>query len=189
MSNGASSTGDDLAFSAQEQIDQACDEFEAAWKEGGRPRIEDRLTADQPRPVRLALLRELLNLELFWRKKRDEGGFKSHDGAIAAGLRLLRQQDEAEDARVLDGIRQCIDDMGIGRGRPAGRSLRTSAASSICPQRMTYRIILRRGQRRFAVILLRRDSQQPRFRQAQAPAGPAPNRCRLFRGTTAAIVR
>ncbi|MGO9922433.1 MAG: hypothetical protein ACLQIB_48020 [Isosphaeraceae bacterium] len=72
MSAGMSSTDDELSFSAQERIDQACDEFEAAWKDGRRPRIEEFLAVDQPRPERLALLRELLNIELFWRKKRDE---------------------------------------------------------------------------------------------------------------------
>jgi len=72
MSNGTSSTADELSFSAQERIDRACDDFEAAWKSSGRPRIEELLAANQPRPGRLALLRELLNLELFWRKKRDE---------------------------------------------------------------------------------------------------------------------
>ena len=32
---------------------------------------------------------------------------------------LLRQQEEAEVARVLEGIRQGLEDMRAGRGRPA----------------------------------------------------------------------
>ncbi len=72
MSAGMSNTGDELSFSAHERIDQACDESEAAWKDGEWPRIEEWLAADQPRPERLALLRELLNLDFFWRKKCEE---------------------------------------------------------------------------------------------------------------------
>ena len=34
-------------------------------------------------------------------------------------MRLLRQQEEAEEARVLEGIRQGLEDMRAGRGRPA----------------------------------------------------------------------
>jgi hypothetical protein len=38
---------------------------------------------------------------------------------IAAGVRLLRQQEEADEARTLEGIRQGLEDMRAGRGRPA----------------------------------------------------------------------
>ena len=41
------------------RVDEACDRFEAAWKAGRRPRIEDSL-AEVPEPGRPALLRELL---------------------------------------------------------------------------------------------------------------------------------
>src|SRR5262249_58116259 len=47
-------------------VDAACDRFEAAWRAGDRPRIEDFLggTTDSRRP---ALLRHLLALELDYR--------------------------------------------------------------------------------------------------------------------------
>ena len=38
---------------------------------------------------------------------------------IDEALRLVRQRQDAEQARVLEGIRQGIDDMNAGRGRPA----------------------------------------------------------------------
>jgi len=38
--------------------------------------------------------------------------------AMAAAVRLLRQQEEAEEARVLEGIRQGLDDMRAGRTQP-----------------------------------------------------------------------
>ena len=37
---------------------------------------------------------------------------------IAAGVRLLRQQEEADEARVLEGIRQGLEDMRAGRTQP-----------------------------------------------------------------------
>jgi antitoxin ParD1/3/4 len=49
-----------------------------------------------------------------------EGGrFASEDEVIDEALRLLRQRQEAEQARVLEGIRQGIEDMEAGRSRPA----------------------------------------------------------------------
>ncbi|MGZ3414146.1 MAG: type II toxin-antitoxin system ParD family antitoxin [Isosphaeraceae bacterium] len=46
------------------------------------------------------------------------GRFSSSDEAITAALRLLRQQEDAEEARVLEGIRQGLDDMRAGRTQP-----------------------------------------------------------------------
>ncbi len=47
------------------------------------------------------------------------GRFASEDEVIDEALRLLRQRQDAEQARVLEGNRQGIDDMNAGRGRPA----------------------------------------------------------------------
>jgi serine/threonine-protein kinase len=52
-------------------VDQECNRFEAACKGGGRPRIEDFL-GDEPKPARLALLRELVLLEVHYRWARGE---------------------------------------------------------------------------------------------------------------------
>ncbi len=60
------------------------------------------------------------DLERFVEAKVRSGRFTSADEAIATGVRLLRQQEEADEARTLDGIRQGLDDMRAGRGRPAG---------------------------------------------------------------------
>jgi antitoxin ParD1/3/4 len=59
------------------------------------------------------------DLEQFVEAKVRSGRFRSADEAIAAGVRLLRQQEEAEEARVLEGIRQGLDDMRANLGRPA----------------------------------------------------------------------
>jgi len=59
------------------------------------------------------------DLEEFLQAKVRSGRFSSSDEAMAVAVRLLRQQEEAEEARVLEGISQGLDDMRAGRGRPA----------------------------------------------------------------------
>ena len=58
------------------------------------------------------------DLEQFVQAKVRSGRFSSADDAMAAAVRLLRQQEEAEEARVLEGIRQGLDDMRAGRAQP-----------------------------------------------------------------------
>lgn len=68
---------DDATLSPDQarRVDQVCDQFEAAWKAAGssgrRPRIEDALQEvseeDQPR-----LLRELIHLDIFYRRQLGE---------------------------------------------------------------------------------------------------------------------
>jgi tetratricopeptide (TPR) repeat protein len=74
MSHHISDDSDSRPLPVLERIDQICDAFEAAWPAPGRvdlrPRIEDYL-GDTLGPERLALLAELLALELEYRR---EGG-------------------------------------------------------------------------------------------------------------------
>ena len=57
--------------------------------------------------------------ERFVRSLVQRGRFASEDEVIDEALRLLRDREEAEQARVLEGIRQGIEDMNAGRSRPA----------------------------------------------------------------------
>jgi antitoxin ParD1/3/4 len=59
------------------------------------------------------------DLEQFVQAKVRSGRFSSPDEVIAAGVRMLRQQEEAHEARELEGIREGLEDMHAGRGRPA----------------------------------------------------------------------
>jgi anti-anti-sigma factor len=68
MSEDASSS--DGSFSQRRRVDEACDRFEAAWKAGQLPRIEDYL-ADVAEADRALLFQELLGLEVDFRR---EGG-------------------------------------------------------------------------------------------------------------------
>jgi putative addiction module CopG family antidote len=59
------------------------------------------------------------DLEQFVKAKVKSGRFASSDEAITEAVRLLREREEAEEARVVEGIRQGLQDMRAGRGRPA----------------------------------------------------------------------
>jgi hypothetical protein len=52
-----------LPLSLEMRVDEACDRFEKAWKDGQGPRIEEYLAA-VPEPDRVPLFRELLALEI-----------------------------------------------------------------------------------------------------------------------------
>ena len=59
------------------------------------------------------------DLEQFVQAKVRSGRFSSSDEAIIIAVRLLREQEEAAEAHALEGIRQGLEDMHAGRGRPA----------------------------------------------------------------------
>jgi hypothetical protein len=69
---GPNVSGDDLLPpSAAVRLDSICTAFEAAWRDGARPRIEDFLAAaaEGDRP---ALIRELVQLDAYHRRRRGE---------------------------------------------------------------------------------------------------------------------
>ena len=49
------------------QVDQLCNQFEAAWRRGERPRIED-LVARVDEPAQQLVLRELILLAIDYRR-------------------------------------------------------------------------------------------------------------------------
>jgi len=57
--------------SFSEDVDVACDRFEAQWRAGQRPRLEDYLH-EVPEPPRRDLLWELLRVEWEWRRRAGE---------------------------------------------------------------------------------------------------------------------
>jgi len=58
-------------LSTLRRLDQICDQFEAAWRSGARPLIEDYLKDGPPQDV-AELLLELLVLEIMYRRRRGE---------------------------------------------------------------------------------------------------------------------
>jgi hypothetical protein len=67
----ASAPDPSLPLSADYRIDAVCQRFEDAWKAGGRPRLEDFL-GEGDGPERRALFRELLLVDLHYRRRAGE---------------------------------------------------------------------------------------------------------------------
>jgi WD40 repeat protein/tRNA A-37 threonylcarbamoyl transferase component Bud32/tetratricopeptide (TPR) repeat protein len=61
----------DLPRDLEEALDGPCDRFEAAWQGGGRPSIRDHLSGLEG-AARLALLRELVLLDAYYRRRGGE---------------------------------------------------------------------------------------------------------------------
>src|SRR5437868_3711362 len=71
MKNASRSDDKALSASAADRVDEICDRFEQAWIAGERPRIEAYLS-DAPTAEYAALLRELLALDLEYRRSGGE---------------------------------------------------------------------------------------------------------------------
>ena len=83
------------------------------------------------------------DLAQFVEAKVRSGRFTSSDEAITEGVRLLRQREEAEEAQVLRGIQQGLDDMHAGRGRFRRSSFRGNQTRiRHSPRRMKYGIVV-----------------------------------------------
>lgn len=50
------------------------------------------------------------------------GRFTSSDEAIAEAVRLLQRREEAENARMLEGVRRALDDVDAGRTQPVAEA-------------------------------------------------------------------
>ena len=71
MSAAARGEPSELSSTLWSSMDEVCLRFEAAWRGGERPEIEAYL-GQVPEPARVLLLRELLGLELAYRRRRGE---------------------------------------------------------------------------------------------------------------------
>jgi hypothetical protein len=71
MGDGTSAGIEGLPLPLLRQAEEACNRFEAAWKAGERPRIEDYLRG-APEPEHRALLRELIEVEIEYRQRGGE---------------------------------------------------------------------------------------------------------------------
>jgi predicted Ser/Thr protein kinase len=110
--------------SLERRIDGACDRFEAAWRAGQRPRIEEFL-GDASEPGRACLLYELLALEAEYRRlggeqpAPEEYGprFPGHTALVAAALAGPAPGPTATDAaRTTPESPRVGDDGAAGRG-------------------------------------------------------------------------
>ena len=85
-----------LSPSQARRVDQRCDEFAVAWQ-AGQPRIEDFL-ADVPEPERAVLLRELVLLDIEFRRSAQVADYRDRfPGLDAAWLgRAMARRSEGE---------------------------------------------------------------------------------------------
>jgi O-acetyl-ADP-ribose deacetylase (regulator of RNase III)/tRNA A-37 threonylcarbamoyl transferase component Bud32 len=103
MSEGPQPDGGALPLSAARHVDQVCDRFEDAWLAGLQPQIETYLS-NEAEPGYSALLRELLRLELHYRRHRGDrpsaekylARFPQHQELITA---LFTQDDPSDPER------------------------------------------------------------------------------------------
>jgi hypothetical protein len=93
-------SADDLPLEAEKEIDRICDRFEAAWRAGSRPRVEEFWSLPDE-PARTALLRELLRMEVEYRRRGGEivspehyvARFPGREETIRAVMNLCRVSD------------------------------------------------------------------------------------------------
>jgi len=71
MSAAASRNDGSVPLSQAQRVNEVGDRFERAWQAGPRPCIEDYL-GDTPEPERSALLRELIALDMAYRRQAGE---------------------------------------------------------------------------------------------------------------------
>jgi hypothetical protein len=94
MSDHPPSDNGPRPLSMVQRVDQVCDRFEATWTAAGsggqRPRIEDHL-GGTPEPERSELLRELLALELAYRRDQGEKStVQEYQGRIPGHADLVK---------------------------------------------------------------------------------------------------
>jgi serine/threonine protein kinase len=105
MNQNGPTNGAALALPLARQVDQTCCRFEAACKAGERPRIDDYL-ADLAEPGRNIVLRELIAVEIFYRRRAGESPqaedygarFPFLDRAELASLLAAGPSEEEEPA-------------------------------------------------------------------------------------------
>jgi serine/threonine-protein kinase len=88
----------DLPVPAERQVNAACEPFELAWKAGQRPRIEDYL-GDTPKSERSPLLRELIALDIYYRRQAGEEPAPEEYRARFPELDLPSQASTQSDLR------------------------------------------------------------------------------------------
>ncbi|HEV3004483.1 MAG TPA: serine/threonine-protein kinase, partial [Pirellulales bacterium] len=111
-----------LALHVQQKFNGICDGFEAAWKEGARPRIEAFLTVSAGLP-RAELLRELLLLELSYRCRLRERPvtteYEPRFPLDAALIRAVFSEFRAPDNSLPEMVDETVDPLRDCRRPPS----------------------------------------------------------------------
>jgi serine/threonine protein kinase len=136
------------------RLDQICVRFEKAWQAGQRPRLEEFL-GDTPEPQRTELLRELLGLELDYRRRASE--------TLDSEEFRQRFPEHVELVRAL-----FAEEAGSGEAASSRESIDTGPqpapdADADLPARLgRYRITARLGSGAFGVVYQAHDPDMQR---------------------------
>jgi serine/threonine protein kinase/formylglycine-generating enzyme required for sulfatase activity len=150
MNEAPSSPDDNGSLIQARRVDQVCARFEDAWRAGRQPRIEDYLP-DLPEPQRPGLLRELLHLEIQYRRQNsDPVNLVELERRFPDQVRLIRSV--FAEAQLPD------QEPSTGPG-----SASPGAAVANLPERLgRYRITARLGRGSFGVVYQGRDDDLQR---------------------------
>ena len=160
MSERPTTDGENLPLPLKRQLDEVCDKFEAAWKAGPTPRLSDYVSKVDA-AARRPLLRELLRLEMHYRRRAGEpataGAILDANPELKDELAALLELDQTILLAGPEGKKAPLD--------PRSVNLPVTGPVENAPQperigRYTIEKVLGRGG--FACVYLARDEELKR---------------------------
>jgi WD40 repeat protein len=138
-------------------VDRACDEFEAAWRAGQRPKLEDYL-ANTPEPIRNTLLQELLAAEIELRRAAGEQPVPEEYAAWYASLSTHPEAISALNALFQSGTRPGSTFGASWSGSRLARDFGDHSRGGASPPRIAgYEIVKELGRGAMGVVYLARQ--------------------------------